>query len=418
MKENNIKDTKKNKFLVPVLSFIVLILFFFLGYIIGRSGFNVVWESGDVNYTIKGTLYPEESEINFDIFWDVWELVETKYVEKAVNSEEMFYGAAKGMVNALGDPATKFYTPSETASYEFERSGGLEGIGVELGYMNEGVIVKRIFDNSPAKDSEIAVGDTIIKVDGEDVSGIEIYEVAKKIRGEKGTVVKITVLRNDEELEIDITRDQVYIESIDWEQLENGIVQINIRRFTESDFSSFTMLWDQVINEIIEKNPKGIIIDLRGNGGGFLDGAVYLAGEFVDKGKVILYVENREGDQKPYKVNRNGKLKDVPIILIVDSETASSSEIFAGALQYYERVTIIGEDTFGKGTAQDVVKPSSWGGASMHITTQKWLLPDKRWINKDDPIKPDIQVEVSIEEIRSGEDPQMEKAKLEIEKEM
>ncbi len=417
MKENKQKGVMNGKkFFVSILSAIVILLVFALGYILGRSGFNVAWEQGEFSYSFKGLLYPEEKDINFDLFWDVWSRLETEYVDKAIDEEDMFYGAIKGMVSALGDPATQFFTAEETDQYDLEKSGMFSGIGIEMGYLDNQIIIQKVFEDTPASESGLEEGDVILKVDGEDMSEYGISEYANRIRGEEGTDVALTVLREDESVDISITRGEVYVESMNWEMLDNDIAFITIRRFTESDYSSFVTLWDKIASEVDNSNTQGIIVDLRANGGGYLDGAVYIGGEFLDNGDVILYVQDREGRKEAKKVSREGKLKEVPLVILVDAGTASSSEIFSGALQYYDRAIVIGEETYGKGTAQDVLKPVTWGGASIHITAQKWLLPNKRWINSDDPIMPDIEVGITIEEIKQGEDPQLDRAIEEINK--
>jgi carboxyl-terminal processing protease len=400
------------RWVVPALSFIVLILIFSLGFVLGRTGFNVVWKDGEVNYTIKGQLYPEEKELDFGLFWEVWDMLETRYVDEAIDEGDMFYGAIKGIVSSLNDPATRFLTPEETESYEFERAGKLEGIGIEMQYLNGEVVIKRTLDASPASNSGVLAGDIILKVDGEDVTDLSITEVASRIRGEKGTKVLLTVYRDDEDKELDfeIERDEIYVESIDWEMLEDQTAFISIGRFTEDSLMEFELLWDRVVSGVKAEDPSGLIIDLRGNGGGFLDGAVYVAGEFLEREKVVLYIEDREGENQAKKVERDGIWTTIPVVILVDSNTASSSEIFAGALQYYNRAQIVGEETFGKGSAQDVIKPSSWGGSSIHLTTQKWLLPDKRWISSDNPILPDFKVDITVEQIKNGDDPQLDKA--------
>jgi carboxyl-terminal processing protease len=408
------KKRNLHKLTVPILSIIVVILVFSIGYVFGRSGFNLAWEDGEFEYSFKGRLYPEEKEVNFDLFWEVWEMLETRYVDKALDEEDMFYGAIKGMVSALGDPNNIFLTSQETSEYEESKSGLFEGIGIEMGYLNGEVLIKKVFVNSPAQEADIRAGDVIEKVDGSDISDLTLSEVAQKIRGESGTQVLLSIKRNGEELETEVTRGEVYVESVEFEMLDSDIALITVRRFTEDSYMAFTNLWDSLILETYNQNPTGIIIDLRGNGGGYLSGAVYLAGEFINNGSVVLYVQDRDGNQEAMKVDREGKFKEIPVVVLVDSGTASSAEIFAGALQYYDRVIVVGEETYGKGTAQDIVEPASWGGASMHITTQKWLLPDKRWINSDNPIKPDIEIEFTLEEFKAGEDPQLDKAVEEI----
>ncbi|MBU0975863.1 PDZ domain-containing protein, partial [Patescibacteria group bacterium] len=298
------QNKREKTLLVPILSLIIIVLVFALGFVMGRMGFNVAWDNGEINYTIKGQLYPEEKEVNFDHFWDVWNRLESQYVDKDLNEEDMVNGAIKGMVASLGDRATRYYTAEETQEYEFQRSGGLEGIGIELGYLDNKVIIKKVFENTPAEKSGLLYGDIISEVDGEDISFWDIYDVASKIRGEKGTKIKLLILRDKDEQVFEVERDEVFIKSIDWEMLENDLALITVRRFTENDFASFALLWDRVISDVAKENPAGIIIDLRGNGGGFLDGATYLAGEFVDKGSVILFVKGREGKLIKHKVER------------------------------------------------------------------------------------------------------------------
>lgn len=405
--------TNNKKYIVPILSLIVSVLIFSIGYVIGRAGFSVAFEKGEVNYTFKGQLYPEEEDINFDMFWDVWGKLESRYVEKNIDEKEMFYGAIKGMVRSLDDVGTYFLTPEEVVENEKDKAGKLEGIGVLISYYKERYIFADIFDGTPASESGLEVGDVIVSVDGQDVDDLLISEVSEVIKGQKGTEVEIRIERKGQQKTFNIQRDQVQISSIQWEMLENDIALIKILRFTESSEEQFYYKWDRAIDSIMKNSPKGVIIDLRGNTGGFLDGAVYLAGEFIPEGEVVLYERGREGNVKVKKVDRTGRMLDMPVGIIVNSSTASASEIFAGALQYYDRAEIIGEKTYGKGVASIVVEPpASWGGAGLVITTQKWLLPDKRWINTEDPIYPDVKsvLDVSIEEYQNGKDNQLEDA--------
>lgn len=408
----------KDKIVLRTLALAVIALVFALGFVLGRLGFNVAWENGKIHYSITGQLTPEEKDVSFDRFWEVWGMLEDQYVDKNINKEDMVNGAIKGMVAALSDRATRYFTAEDTSDYENGKAGMLQGIGIEMSYLDGSIVIKQIFDNSPAKTSGLAAGDIIQKVDGQDTSLLDISDVAMKIRGEKGTSVTLEVYRSSEDKNytFTVTREEVYIESISYELLQDNIGLITFRRFTEDTLPEFYAAWDKVAAKAVADNPKGIIIDLRGNGGGYLEAAVYVAGEFLDKGEPILYVQDRESNVSAMKVTREGALKNTPLVILVDGGTASSSEIFAGALQYYHRATIIGKNTYGKGTTQDVIKPPSWGGASIHITTQKWLLPDKRWITNENPIVPDIEVSLTTQELLQGEDPQLDRAKAELNK--
>ncbi len=388
------------------------VLVFLIGYVLGRAGFNVAWENGDFNYTFKGKFYPENKEVNFDMFWDVWSKLENEYVDKNIDEQKMFYGAIKGMVASLDDPGTFFMTPEDAEKYKLEMSGNLEGIGVLLQYYKGEVILREVYPSTPASKSGLKKGDIIVKVNGKKVGDFDnLTEISENIKGKKGTKVTLTVDRGEGSFDLEVEREAVHIDSIRWQKLENNIFYIQIIRFSDSTEEQFYRLWDKVVEDIRTQNPSGIIIDLRDNGGGYLRGAVYVAGDFLKKGEIVLYEQDREKNLNAIPVDRIGAFLNVPVVIIVNTDTASASEIFAGALQHYKRATVIGKKTFGKGTAQTPYEPANWGGARIHITTQKWLLPSKRSIKKDDPIYPDIDVDfdISIEDLRLGRDPQMER---------
>ncbi len=409
---------KKNKYVVPVLSAVFIILVFSLGYIFGRFGFEAAWQNGEFSYSYKGNLNPETKTINFDLYWEVWETLNDKFVDRAIDEEEMFYGSIKGLAASLDDPATTFYTPDETSEYHDEKAGNLQGIGIEMKMWEKELIIQKVFLDSPAEKSGMMQGDVIKEVNGNKIEGLTSYEVAEKIRGEEGSSVAITLFRpiKEEEITVRPQRDGLHIKSVTWKKLKNNKVLIDIERFTESDLSAFSTAWDNVVNEVVNENPTGIVIDMRGNGGGFLEGAVYVAGEFLDRRSIVLYEQYRGGKMEANRVGRKGRLRNVPLVVLVNENTASAAEILAGALSYYNRAEIIGETTYGKGTAQEVVNLESVSGASVHVTTEKWLLPDKSWINKDNPIKPGIQVKITAEDIKFRKDPQLNRGMEELDK--
>jgi carboxyl-terminal processing protease len=334
-----------------------------------------------------------------------------------VGSEEITdldkkYGAIKGLVDSYGDPATTFLTPEETESFESTNEGKyFEGIGAELGYEDGYIVVISPIDGSPAKEAGVRPGDIIISVDGEEVSkGDNIYEVVDMIRGEAGTVVTLEVLREGdmEVTEIEITRGEITVPSMTLELLEGDIAYLDLARFTDATYLTWVSNWEETTSEIIEKGSKKMILDLRGNPGGYFDAAIYAADEFLAGQEVISLQEDGKGNQKEYKSEKGGDLSDIQLVVLVDAGSASASEILAGALKYHGVAQVVGESTYGKGTAQAIEDFSD--GSSLHITIYKWLLPDETWINRDNPITPDYEVEFTNEDFTEGNDPQLEKA--------
>ncbi len=346
------------------------------------------------------------------LFWDVWGILKADYVdEDIVDEEEMFYGAIKGMVMSLDDPATVFLTSEETSEFRKQTEGKhFEGIGAELGYRDGVIVIISPLEGSPAKAAGVLPGDVILKVDDDDVKRSDsIFDVVKKIRGEKGTEVVLTLMQRGEVKEIAIIRDEITIPSMSFEQVsENGIYKIKVGRFTEASSAVWKGVWNSKIDEFLKTGSDKLIIDLRGNPGGFFDAGVYAAEEFLTKKTTVAKQEDRLGKIQEFNVSREGKLLDVDVVILVNEGSASASEIFAGALQQNKRAKIVGEETYGKGTAQKLV--DLYDGSSLHITVVKWLLPDGSWLNTENVIIPDIQVENSPEDFKEGLDPQLEKA--------
>lgn len=367
--------------------------------------------NGSNGVNVFGTSANGQTNVDLSTFWDVWNELQQKYVNKDLKSSDLVNGAIKGMVASLGDPATIYYTQEETAEYDKLSAGEFEGIGAEIGYENGQKIIKTPLKGSPAEKSGLMAGDIILKVDGTDIADLSLTETVLKIRGDKGSEVTITILDKDgNQRDVKVTRDSIYIPSIEYKMLDDGIVLLTINRFSDSSFANFTSTWDKVVDEIKAENPKKMIIDLRSDPGGFLDGAPYIASDFLKEGSIVLKTEDRNGIDKEFKVERKGEFLDVPVVILVNGGTASAAEIFAGAMRYYDRAQIIGEDTVGKGTSQSILENPAWDGATLHLTIQKWLLPDGKWLNPDNPIKPDIQVEYTNEQFMKGEDPQLAKA--------
>lgn len=399
---------------------ILVVITFSLGIFAGRqveSGFvdaldptKIVRFTGDTN---GGDIDIEN--VDFGLFWNVWKQMTSDYVDKEkVDEKEMFYGAIQGMVNSYGDPATLYLTPEETAAFNDSTAGNLfSGIGAEMGYKDGLIVIISPLKGSPASSAGIQPGDVVLAVDGVDVTTNDsLFDIVLKIRGEEGTDVTLTVLHTDESTPVDITitRGQITVSSMEFKLSEKdpSIAIFDVSRFTEADLRSWQNKWDQMVSQFQESNAEALIIDLRGNPGGFFNAAVYAANEFLKEGTIVSKQQDQRGAVTDFTVTRKGKLLDVPVVVLVNNGSASASEIMSGALQKNNRATVVGIPTYGKGTAQDV--RSFPDGSSLHITTLKWLLPDGTWINPDDPIIPDVNIDLTDEDFKQGIDPQMDSA--------
>ncbi len=408
---------KRSMNVVRISKYAILIVgIFLIGFLSGRfvdiPGFSGGYKS---EYVITGDKQGEIKSIDFDLFWRVWNTLGASYVDASkIDEQKMFYGAIKGLVNSFDDSATIFLDPDDTESFNEGNAGKFfEGIGAELGYENGQIVVIAPLTGSPAQKAGIKSGDVILKVDGEDIKPSEtIYDVVQKIRGEAGSDVVLTILHKGalQVEEITITRSKITVPSMEVKvpKEDSSLIMIDLGRFTDESLGAWQKAWDGAVSEVVNSDAKGLILDLRGNPGGYFDAAIYAANEFLPKGTVVSMQEDRQGDRSSYKVTRNGKLLDIPVVILVDGGSASASEILAGALQKNERAVVVGENTYGKGTAQSIIPFSN--GSSLHITVYKWLLPDGVWLNRDNPIKPDFVVELTVDDITEGDDLQLQKA--------
>lgn len=384
---------------------VLLVISFSLGIFFGRSN-----QSVDLN-----TLIKSKPDVSQDLFWDVWRLMEGKYVEKGkVTEEEMMYGAIKGLVNSYGDPATIFLTPEETEQFNDTSQGKyFEGIGAELGYSDGAIVIVSPLEGSPAKAAGIRPGDYILAVDDYEVkSGDNIYEIVDKIRGEAGSKVVLKVLHKGElePVEIEITRGEITVPSMTLSYVgeSKSVALISVARFTDSSYLEWNKNWDSLVSQVVKSGVKKAIIDLRGNPGGYFDAAVYSAGDFLEKGTLIAMQEDGKGNKEEFLAKKDTRLGNLDVIVLVDEGSASASEIFAGALQQNGVGQVLGTKTYGKGTAQNVLDLS--GGSSLHITTLKWLLPDGTWLSRENPVTPDVIIENSSDDFVKGFDRQLDEA--------
>lgn len=336
---------------------------------------------------IKKDAAPEVKDVDFKLFWDVWNKVQQKSLQKPIEDSNLFYGSLEGLVASLKDPYSVFLRPQLAARFSQDLSGSFSGIGAEIGIKDDVVTVIAPLPDSPAEKSGIQSGDKIIEIDGVDTSGFSIDEAVNRIRGTKGTVVKLTLWRKgvDKPFKVDITRDTIVIKSVVWKMKDNNIAYLKIAHFNQDT----SELFDQAIRQIILKNPRGLILDLRNDPGGFLDTAVRVASEWIQSGDIVKE-RFSDGHEETYQSNGTHRLVDMPTVVLVNQGSASASEIVAGALQDYNKGKLIGQKTFGKGSVQDYEEFND--GSALKLTIAEWLTPKGRHINKIG-VEPDEAVE-------------------------
>jgi carboxyl-terminal processing protease len=378
---------------------------------------------GQSNLLGPSIVRAQDQPAEFDVFWEVWSLAANHFIDREVmnNPQRLAYGAVNGFIESLGDEGhTRFLTPAEVTQQRESISGTFFGIGARVG-MEDGLpVIVAPFDGSPADTAGVKAGDIIIEVDGEDVTGLTLNDTVERIRGEQGTEVILTVFRPDanESLEISIIRDEIKIPAASW-NLIPGTTTALIR------LSQFNANLDDNLRETVaEANAAGataFVVDLRNNPGGLLEQAIRVTSEFLTDGNVLLQ-EDANGNRESFEVKSGGVATEVPIVVLVNRGSASSAEIFAGAIQDHQRGPVVGETTFGTGT---VLRPFELSdGSSLLLGTSQWLTPNGRLIRKQgiepdeivelpagtDLIAPGELEEMTIAELLESEDKQLLKA--------
>ena len=391
---------------------LVAILTFVLGWQLGHKDIDLKWQNYHPSVSVENKTPPENIDIDFKLFWDTWDLLTRRYLDKKeIDPQKLFYGAISGMVAAVGDPYTVFLPPEQQKSSKEELGGSFDGVGIQLGFDKEKhLVVIAPLDGTPAERAGVQAGDLILKIGAESTLPMNLPEAVNLIRGPKGSEVALTILKqgSQEPEEVKLMRETIVVKSVNLsiKQTKSGkdIAIIKLSRFGERTESE----WVEVVSDLLAKSPDAIVLDIRNNPGGFLDGAVFIASEFLDGGDVVLQ-ENNQKQRFPYKVNREGKLLKLPLMVLINKGSASASEIVAGALQDRKRAKLVGEKSFGKGTIQEAEDLP--GGVGIHITTARWLTPNGRWVNDTEGLEPDIKVEISKDVASEDlQDPQLDKA--------
>lgn len=348
---------------------------------------------------------PQELQALFKPFWEAWNIIHDQYVDQPVDDVALMQGAIRGMMEALGDEQTFYMDPSVYENQTTQLQGSYEGIGAVVDLEGEYLTIVSPMEGSPAEAAGLQPGDKVIAIDGEDMTGVPPEQARTRIIGPEGTQVTLTVSRDGEpgSLEFTITRAKIVMYSAEGRMLEDKIGYVDINTFGNNT----TQELRQALDELMAQDPRGLVIDLRNNPGGYLNTAVEVTSEFLDKG-VILYEQYGDGKRDEYKALGNGRATDIPLVVLVNEGSASASEILAGALQDYERATLVGVQSYGKGSVQNWQPLSNNQGAA-RVTIAKWLTPKERAIDHIG-LTPDVIVEMTLEDFEADRDPQLDAA--------
>jgi carboxyl-terminal processing protease len=382
-----INNQNKKQYTIPNVFYVV-----FFGLLIFFGGFYFGYAKQPASSKVSQVLNQDkpkgpDDQADFEEFWKVWNLINEKYPDaKKVSNQDRIYGAIAGLVASTKDPYTVFFPPEESKSFNDEVTGSFSGIGVEIGIKDGLLVVIAPLKGSPAESAGIKAGDYFLKIDDLTVADMTLDESIRHIRGEKGTKVKLTIVRKEETKPIDIsvTRDIINIPTIDEMELGDTYL-ISLYNFNASSAE----LMHKAFKNAQSKNKKNVIVDLRGNPGGYLESAIDISSDILKEGTLIV-TEDYGSEKKPvvHRSAGNGLVKnDIKIVVLLDKGSASASEIVAGALQDNKRATIIGETSFGKGSVQELLPVSK--DTSIKITIANWLTPNGSTISKKG-ITPDI----------------------------
>ena len=344
-------------------------------------------------------------DVDFNLFWDVWNLTREHYLEQPVLDTQLFYGALSGIVASLNDPYSVFLDPETTRKFTEELAGVFEGIGAEIGIRRERLVVVAPLPATPADRAGLKSGDHIVKIDEKDTLGMPLDIAVSNIRGAGGSTVVLTMFREGwkEPREVPLVRETINVDSVRFEEKDGGVDYIRLIYFNEKT----PQILEETVQKILSKDTKGIILDLRNNPGGFLEVGVKAASYWVPTGEVIVWQEFQGGRRDAFRAQNNPRLKSIPTVVLINEGSASASEIVAGALQDHGAAKIVGEQSFGKGSVQSFEQLR--GGSALKLTVAHRLTPDGHQI-EGQGITPDVLVEMTRDDLDNGDDPQLEKA--------
>lgn len=349
---------------------------------------------------------PTDLQATFRPFWETWAIVHQQYVDQPVDDVALMRGAISGMMDSLGDEHTTYMGPDQWESANTQLEGSWEGIGAYVDPKGDYLTIISPIAGSPAALAGLRSGDQIVAVDGEDMTGIDPQIARKKVLGPAGTSVTLSINREgvEQTFDVTLTREKIIVPSVEHKMLDGGIAYVKINEFGATTGDNLKA----ALQELMPQKPKGLVLDLRNDPGGFLTAAVDVGSQFIQEGKVVLYEQFGDGSRETYLAQAGGLALDIPIVVLVNSGSASASELVAGALQDYGLAQLVGTQSYGKGSVQNWIPLRDEQGG-VRVTIAKWLTPKERSINKIG-LTPDVIVPLTDQDITAGLDPQLDKA--------
>lgn len=343
-------------------------------------------------------------DVDFNVFWQIWNDIRANYVKQPVNEVDLFYGAVRGMIGALNDPYSDFYNPTLAAEFDQELSGSFSGIGVEIGKRNGTIVVIAPLAGSPGEQAGLRSGDYILAIDKTEALDMPLDQAVSLIRGEEGSQVVLTILSkgSQEPKDVTVARQKIEHTGLRWEY-KDGYAYVKLSSFDEES--------DELLNKFIrdyETHPEinGIVLDMRNNPGGFLDMAIEVASEWIEDGAIVRE-RDHNGNERVHNARGRARLSGVPTVVLVNEGSASAAEIVAGAFQDVGVAKLVGKTTFGKGSVQKYEGLED--GSSFRLTVARWFTPNERAIDEIG-INPDVDVDMTEGDFNQDLDPQLEAA--------
>jgi carboxyl-terminal processing protease len=381
---------------------------FYVGYVAGRVGAPLPVVG--IPPLPPGLVVPrggtslDDLRARLGVVLEAWRIVDDEYYDaNAIDGHKMSLAAIKGILDTLGDSHTTIADPDRARQQQDEIRGAFDGIGISVELRDGRLIVARVIEDSPALAAGLRVGDAIVRIGGQELRNPMLDDVVARIRGPRGTQVRLTIARSGEaSRDVDVTRGEIKTAPIRARMLDGRVAYVRLPSFSSNSAKDLS----EELAKVMEQRPTGLVVDLRGNPGGLLTSAVDVASQFLGDG-IVLYEQRRDRDPMPFYVRRGGVATDVPMVVLVNHGSASAAEIVAGALQDRQRALLVGESTYGKDSVQNVHQLSD--NSSLRVTFARWFTPLRQPI-AGKGLTPDIVVAQSDDDRRAGRDPQLDRA--------